>query len=268
MPKYATVEKQVGETPLVALERYRAMHPEYAGVPMTYAGRLDPMASGQLLVLIGDECKKREQYDGLDKEYEFEILFGFESDTGDVLGIPHPFAYSSKLTNKDVERVAKKCTGEFVLSYPVFSSKPVKGKPLFQWALEGRLGEIDIPAARVHVYRLAVEGVRTIPVEALREEVHAKLAKLETDPCDERPGSDFRKGAISAEWDRVLAEREGEATCASLRATVSSGTYIRSLVPEIAKRLGTKGLAYSIHRTRIGHYRALPFGLGVWTATF
>ena len=45
------------------------------------------MASGKLLILIGDECKNQKKYFGLDKEYEFEVLFGVESDTGDVLGL-------------------------------------------------------------------------------------------------------------------------------------------------------------------------------------
>ena len=56
MKKFVTLEKAVGETPLSALERHRGEHPELLGIPMAYAGRLDPMASGKLLVLIGDEC--------------------------------------------------------------------------------------------------------------------------------------------------------------------------------------------------------------------
>ena len=53
---------------------------------MTYAGRLDPMASGVLLVLAGEETKNKDKYLGLDKEYDFEILFGFATDTYDILG--------------------------------------------------------------------------------------------------------------------------------------------------------------------------------------
>lgn len=58
-PKWATVEKAVGETPLVAVERLRESLRIPAGVPMAYAGRLDPMASGRLLVLIDDEWKSK-----------------------------------------------------------------------------------------------------------------------------------------------------------------------------------------------------------------
>ena len=80
------LQKKKGETPLECLERYRALHPELAKEKMTYAGRLDPMAEGELLILIGGECKEKEKYLGLDKEYEVDVLFGFKTDTGDVLG--------------------------------------------------------------------------------------------------------------------------------------------------------------------------------------
>jgi tRNA U55 pseudouridine synthase TruB len=40
-----------------------------------------PMASGKLLVLLGEECKHQENYHSLDKEYEFSVLLGIGSDT-------------------------------------------------------------------------------------------------------------------------------------------------------------------------------------------
>ena len=51
------VNKQIGETPLEALEKVRREHGFDANLPMTYAGRLDPMAEGLLIVLVGEECK-------------------------------------------------------------------------------------------------------------------------------------------------------------------------------------------------------------------
>ena len=78
--------KKIGETPLECLNRFKVENSEYESLPMTYAGRLDPMAEGLLLVLVGEECKKKEDYLYLSKEYEIEVLFGFETDTADVLG--------------------------------------------------------------------------------------------------------------------------------------------------------------------------------------
>src|SRR3989344_4155540 len=94
------IKKVLGETPLQALERLRVEKDFPHDLAMTYAGRLDPMAEGKLLILTGEDCKRRERYDGLDKEYVFEIAFGIESDTGDILGISKLFLGEEKLSIK------------------------------------------------------------------------------------------------------------------------------------------------------------------------
>ena len=52
MQKVIVLSKKEVETPLQALEFFRAKHKEYKDLKMTYAGRLDPMASGVLVVLF------------------------------------------------------------------------------------------------------------------------------------------------------------------------------------------------------------------------
>ncbi|MBP6060753.1 MAG: hypothetical protein KA515_01980, partial [Candidatus Pacebacteria bacterium] len=84
--KIVVVDKREGETPLSALERFRAKNKGYKDLPITYAGRLDPMASGVLVLLAGEKTKEKDKYLFLDKEYEFEVLFGFATDTYDILG--------------------------------------------------------------------------------------------------------------------------------------------------------------------------------------
>ena len=81
------LNKEVGETPLFVLEKFKRKNKFYGNKKLTYAGRLDPMAEGKLLVLVGKNCNKKEKYLDLDKEYEFEILMDFKSDTQDILGI-------------------------------------------------------------------------------------------------------------------------------------------------------------------------------------
>ena len=71
------IYKKIGQTPLMALENLRFENPEWVDLPMTYAGRLDPTAEGLLLVLVGEDCKEKDKYLGLSKEYELSILFGF-----------------------------------------------------------------------------------------------------------------------------------------------------------------------------------------------
>jgi len=59
--RFVTIEKEVGKTPLQCVEKLRNSKPYLNDVSLAYAGRLDPMASGKLLILIGDECKKTNQ---------------------------------------------------------------------------------------------------------------------------------------------------------------------------------------------------------------
>ena len=74
MDQTLTIYKNEGETPLECLERFRVEQPIYKDAVLSYAGRLDPMAEGVMLVLVDEENKNREKYLSLDKTYEVEIL--------------------------------------------------------------------------------------------------------------------------------------------------------------------------------------------------
>lgn len=270
MYKYVVIEKKVGETPLQCAENWRATQsPALTDVPLAYAGRLDPMASGKLLVLIGDECKRQSKYHKLDKTYEFEVLFGVQSDSGDVLGLVES-CDAPELSEAELKRVARELTGTVTLPYPKFSSKTVNGKPLHTWTLEGRLNEIEIPTYSATIYNLKLLELRTVPKADV---VAAALEKIGTIPpvTDERKaiGNDFRRPDVFATWHNLNGGvRPLHLQVARFRCTGSSGLYMRTLAEVIAGEVGTCGLAYSIHRTHIGMYQPLPFGLGFWLKKF
>lgn len=267
MTKYVVLNKAVGQTPLVCAEAWRATQSHtYKDVPLAYAGRLDPMASGKLLVLIGEECKKQKEYHGLDKTYEFEVLFGVRSDSGDVLGLIAE-STAPQLSEAQLRRSAKTFVGEVTFPYPKFSSKTVAGKALHTWTLEGRLSEIEIPTYTTQVYTLKLRRMRRLS----RADVYGIASqKIESIPpvTDERKaiGNDFRRKDVRTSWQTFAMNSDGpqEFLLAQFSCTCSSGTYMRTLAEEIAKSLGTCGLAFSIHRTHIGTYQPLPFGFGFW----
>lgn len=277
MERYVVLEKEIGETPLFATERFRATRPDLDGIPLSYAGRLDPMASGKLIVLIGEECKKQSEYHDLDKEYEFSVLFGIGSDTGDVLGrlSPEPAAApafseggvgavgvenaGAAAGGHQLIAIASSFIGELTFHYPLFSAKTVKGKPLHMWTLEGRLDEIDIPTRTSTIYELELTKVEKKP----RQEIAATaLQKINTIPpvTDERKalGNDFRRTDVRADWQDVATDYSlpSTYTIAHFRCVASSGAYMRTLVELIAKEEGTTGLAWHIHRTKIGLYNS------------
>lgn len=268
MKKYAVLQKEVGQTPLECAEAWRVSQPHLVGVPLAYAGRLDPMASGKLLVLIGEECKKQAQYHGLDKEYVFEVLFGVSSDSGDVLGLVETACSPrAALGLRELQQVCRQLVGQIALPYPKFSSKTIQGKPLHTWTLEGRLDEITIPSYTARIHKLSVTSFQTLDATA----VYAYATKkIETIPpvTDMRKalGNDFRRPVVRKAWRSFLDNptTPTQFQVATFRCIASSGTYMRTLAEIIGSECETTGLAYSIHRAEIGKYQPLPFGFGFW----
>jgi tRNA pseudouridine(55) synthase len=253
---YIILEKQVGETPLENLEAWRATEPSLQSVPLAYAGRLDPMASGKLLILIGEECKRQEEYHNLDKEYQVSILFGTHSDSGDVLGLIK--SQSCPTINKDqLEVTLQSLIGEVELPYPIFSAKTVGGKPLHTWAMEGRLSEITIPRRKSIIYQLTLNNLTK---KTRKEIVNLALAKIDLIPKVTDPrkalGNDFRRTEVKETWQKFLnsGKEEDLFTSAQITCICSSGTYMRTLAEVIGETMNMESLAFSIHRSIIGKY--------------
>ena len=61
------VYKRVGETPLQSIARFKQDNPHFKDISMTYAGRLDPMAEGLLMLLSGDAIAHKDKYLDLPK---------------------------------------------------------------------------------------------------------------------------------------------------------------------------------------------------------
>lgn len=265
MPRFVVVDKKSGETPLQCLEIYRAQHTYLQNTPITYAGRLDPMASGKLLLLIGDECKRRSRYDDLDKEYEFEVLLGFSSDTGDILGrIEQPDQATIHPSMSNIYNVIRTLVGKHTFAYPIYSSKTVSGIPLFKYAQQGRINTIKVPTKEIHIHRLHYLGRRIISVKSLRAETIERIQTFKPDTNSKYIGADFRKDEIISDWTQIRDDAS-DYLVVRFSTTVTSGTYIRMLSEHIANTLGIPGLAYSIRRTRIGRFVSIYKGFGIWS---
>jgi tRNA pseudouridine(55) synthase len=256
LPPYLILHKNVGETPLDVLENWRKGTREASLVPLAYAGRLDPMAEGKLLMLIGDECKVQTKYHGLDKEYQITIALDLASDSGDVLGIINS-NNKSKPSQADIEKAVRFFVGEVEFTYPIFSSKTVQGKPLHTWAVEGRLHEIEIPKRTATIYKINDLKTYSISRQELVTKALTKIMSLPkvTDPR-KALGNDFRRPEVLASWDKFqnTGDSQDQFLLIDLTVTCSSGMYMRTLAELIAEKLDTTGLALKINRTKIGHY--------------
>ncbi len=232
------------ETPLDALNRLRLEKPELKDEILSYAGRLDPMAEGVLFVLVGEEENRdRQKYLGLDKIYEVEVLLGISTDTGDVLGlVQNTEKEGKKVSNEEIEKVVKNLEGENNFPYPVFSSRTVDGKPLHEWAREGRLDEIEIPTKASTIYCAKLIDIKTISAPDLLQSVLNDIDKIQ---------GNFRQEEIKKSWNESLQNLNHDFQIITISIDCSSGAYMRTIAEELGKKLGTVALAYRIKRTKI-----------------
>ena len=246
------VWKNWGETPLQTLKKFRSALELDENIKLTYAGRLDPAAEGLLLILIGEKCKEKETYLGLDKEYKFEVLFGATTDTLDLLGIPQVNSPRENLAvgplNKEnLIKTAENLVGKHAWPYPAYSSKTHQGKAMWQYAREGEYQKLveknDVPINNFEIYHLEFIEINEISATLLWRSI--------TNLTDVVEG-DFRQKEINKSWRDFLANNTNQKfVTATFKTICSSGTYVRQIAQNIGQNLNISSLASKIIRTRI-----------------
>lgn len=244
MTEILKLYKNLGETPLECILRYKAEHKESEKVRMTYLGRLDPMAEGLLLVLAGDTRDKKKFLD-MDKTYEFEVLWGFETDTFDTLGLVTSVGGMPQKLDLKMEKLLLSLAEKKSQTYPPFSSKVFRGD--FLKVREGKVDELDLPTRSIKIFSIEHRNTKLLNSEEVLGEILRRVDLV---------SGDFRQEEIRKAWNKELGMMKGEKLFISqFVADVSSGTYIRSLAHEMGKILGTGAIALSIKRTRVGEYK-------------
>ena len=243
------LDKKEGQTPLEAIENFKIKNPEYKDISMTYAGRLDPMASGVLIILAGKEIKQKEKYLCLDKKYDFSVLFGFSTDTYDILGkviktnanIQKKFITKKDFTKK-IKNNLKYFKGKISQEYPVYSSKAVKGKPLFVYARLGK--KVALPKKEVFIKQIIFKKVKKISGEKLLSNITRRINRV---------GGDFRQEQIVKLWKKKLSGKNFSKLffLAHFTVSCSSGTYVRQIANNLGIRMKIPALAFTIKRTKI-----------------
>lgn len=237
------VYKERGETLAMLVRRFREAQGYTASIPITYAGRLDPMAEGIVLLLVGEDRYKKDEYLTFTKTYEVEVLFGIATDTQDILGVVTNEDYRV-ITSEDVKEIIKQVPKIVELSYPKYSSIPVNGKPLFAHTRAGT--SVVIPVKKVVITEAVFLRGKVVPIELIAREAIDDIGKVE---------GDFRQLMIMKQWrEYTETHHDKEVLITTIRVSASSGTYMRSLATWIGEQLGVPALAYKIKRTNIGKY--------------
>ncbi len=248
MPKGAVVNiyKPLGLTPLEALDLWRGRHPEWQGVSMTYTGRLDPMAEGVVVVLVGEALKQQAQFQKQAKVYLATVLFGARTDTYDVLGMPSGLVDTKNLDLTKIKSALFKLESGFKFKLPPYSSYKIQGKPLFWWALMNRLKEVEIPERTVEIYKVEYLGHGYLSNDEFKQRLAEKLDLVK---------GNFRQRQIKKDWQKLTSTRaQFQYQTVTFRLHCQSGTYIRALAQELGDESGYGAVLWSLIRERVGDY--------------
>lgn len=192
------------------------------GVKAGHIGTLDPMAKGLLPVLVGNTCKLSKYLMEHDKTYLVEMKFGYNTETldieGEILEEDKSFRENNIVDNEFFDMIIiamKKELGTKKQIPPIYSAKKLNGKKLYEIARKDK--EKAIEMAKEKAKEITIYNMYDISLKEL---------------WDNNPK------------DIVL----------SFKVECSSGTYIRSLVRDIAENMGTIAIMTDLRRIAVGNY--------------
>jgi tRNA pseudouridine55 synthase len=229
------LDKPIGPSSTQALGAIKRLLREggYPKQKIGHGGTLDPLASGVLPIALGEATKLSGRMLDADKAYDFTIQFGTETDTLDAEG--QAVATSQhRPTLAKIEAVLPRFTGPIEQLPPAYSALKVDGERAYKLARAGETVELATRNVTVHSLEILPgtgRGTARSAVEAVAQTPQQPLYQPSAGPPP-RSGEEF----------------------VTLAATVSKGTYIRSLARDIARALDTCGHVTMLRRTKAGPF--------------
>jgi tRNA pseudouridine55 synthase len=178
-----------------------------------HAGTLDPLASGLLVLLIGEATKVSDYLLNGDKGYEVTVRLGITTDSMDITGVVSREVVPD-LTEDAIRAAVAGMSGTLELKVPVHSAVKVDGKKLYEFAHKGETPDV-VPSREMRFY-----DVETVSVDPQRVRVRMKCSK----------------GSFIRAWANELGLRLGCGACVEVLKRVSSAPF------EVSQAIGLEEL--------------------------
>ena len=112
-----------------------------------HTGTLDPLATGVLIVTVGQACKIVELLTSNDKEYIATVDLGYETDTLDIDG---NILNKCEIPNDlEIEEILNSYKKTYLQEVPIYSAVKVKGKKLYEYARNNI--DVELPKKNVTI---------------------------------------------------------------------------------------------------------------------
>ncbi|GAA5849903.1 hypothetical protein JCM9279_002458 [Rhodotorula babjevae] len=235
-------------------------------VKMGQGGTLDPLADGVLVVGTNAATKSLSRFLDCTKEYRAIGLVGCSTDSYDSQGKRVRTCAWDGVTRQSVEDALARFRGEIEQTPPIYSALKMDGKPLYEYARTNTPLPRPIPPRKVTVFSLElvnfVDGADhayEYPADELDEGARSELERLEKmvkEGRTEVPAED--EVAAAPEPAPTSSEPTARPPTFEIKMTVSSGTYVRSIVHDLGLALGSAAHVVKLTRTRQGEFVLEP----------
>lgn len=133
-----------------------------------HTGTLDPMASGVLVLTLGNATRLTEYHQGHDKRYIAEVSLGAATDTYDRTGTITETASIPELTAQQIDNALDQFRGDIMQLPPAYSAIKQDGKKAYQQARKGN--ELALAPRPVTFHKLELIDFR--PPALIRINIH------------------------------------------------------------------------------------------------
>jgi tRNA pseudouridine55 synthase len=165
-----------------------------------HAGTLDPIASGLLILLIGEATKVSDYLLNGDKGYEVTVRLGVKTDSMDVTGQ----VLEEKpvdLSEEQIRSAVLALQGKLELQVPVHSAVKVDGRKLYEYAHRGQ-APAEVPMREMEFF-----GLEVVAIEPSRVTVRMRCSKGSfIRAWANRLGDDLGCGGTVEELRRIFSE--------------------------------------------------------------
>ena len=244
-----------------------------------HAGTLDPLATGVLLVCIGNACKRAQELQDHPKEYIARIRFGATTPSYDLeKEVDRRFPYEH-ITASSVRAALPQFLGEQEQVAPLFSAKSVDGVRAYELARKlyrsGRFSELDSAALetlqRNKIEISELELLEFVPGETDSPESVATLGHVRGRGPEQAQSAGAWEGSRSDDSGESVSSGTSTSTASSrinvadtsalglpeavIRIACSKGTYIRAFARDLGEALGSGAHLGGLIRTCSGSFR-------------
>ena len=206
-----------------------------------HAGTLDPLATGVLLVCIGNACKRAQEFQDHDKEYLAGICFGATTPSYDREKEVDRLYSTEGISRESVAAMLPSFLGEQDQVAPLFSAKMVDGVRSYELARKMYREGAALDEAAAELLNIGHISINEIEL----------VSWGVTGEADGVSGGSVADGASSRINVAAIPE---ELPYAIIRIACSKGTYIRSIARDAGERMGSGAFLLSLCRSRSGSF--------------